>query len=283
MSQGPKPTMKPQTFEIQNMEMKYSQFTYLERIKFFFMLPAFDAKGKRIHLNYFDKFDFGYIDFVKNGLHPKSYFSNLWDLCMSLLYFACLWLIPFLASYDLKTSAVEVLQIIITVIFASDTIIALLTPQPHTSSSYTSFREYESLRLKLTDWILKYLKIYLVFDVVSAIPFDLLITSANDYQILLLLLRLIQLYKIPAMISRCAFFIRAKLWIEERFGTGISKTLPIAVVIFYFIHFNACSTYYAGKKTGFVGWQSGWIDFNGATLFEFYTWTFFVVSVNVSA
>ncbi|KAJ3027377.1 UNVERIFIED_CONTAM: hypothetical protein HDU68_003950 [Siphonaria sp. JEL0065] len=70
-------------YELKVHEIEYSEFPVLKRIQFFFLLPAFDAKGKQITLNYFDSSDFDALNFKKTGLHPKSYFNTLWDFVMT--------------------------------------------------------------------------------------------------------------------------------------------------------------------------------------------------------
>ncbi|KAJ3228010.1 hypothetical protein HDU81_006377 [Chytriomyces hyalinus] len=49
----------------------------------FFLLPAFDNKGRTVRLDQFEQADFDTINFLINGLHPKSTFSTVWDFFMS--------------------------------------------------------------------------------------------------------------------------------------------------------------------------------------------------------
>ncbi|KAJ3356168.1 anaphase-promoting complex subunit Hcn1 [Entophlyctis luteolus] len=56
---------------------------------------------------------------------------------------------------------------------------------------------------------------------------------------------------------------------------GISPVIVIAMGIYYFIHFNACTMYLVGKNTDFVGWGAVWSQFATADYGHFYTWCFF--------
>ncbi|KAJ3293686.1 anaphase-promoting complex subunit Hcn1 [Rhizoclosmatium sp. JEL0117] len=69
--------------------------------------------------------------------------------------------------------------------------------------------------------------------------------------------------------------LKLKHKLEQMAGMGISKVIPIAVLIFYYIHFNACTIYLAGSYYDFVGWKSLWPEFEGATLGQLYSWTYF--------
>ncbi|ORY48512.1 hypothetical protein BCR33DRAFT_37171 [Rhizoclosmatium globosum] len=69
---------------------------------FLFLLPAFDNKGRPLTNDSFDGSDLDGISFEVHGLHPKSYFCTALDFIMSSLFFVCLWIIPFMISYDLS-------------------------------------------------------------------------------------------------------------------------------------------------------------------------------------
>ncbi|KAJ3394094.1 hypothetical protein HDU84_000122 [Entophlyctis sp. JEL0112] len=53
-----------------------------------FLFPAFDQKGRKLTADQFDETDFESINFFVNGIHPKSYFSTLWDAIIACRSFA---------------------------------------------------------------------------------------------------------------------------------------------------------------------------------------------------
>ncbi|KAJ3291233.1 hypothetical protein HDU79_002608, partial [Rhizoclosmatium sp. JEL0117] len=171
----------------------------------------------------------------------------------------------------------------LTTVFLADSIVTLMTPQPNFPTTvFQSFQEYESNRPSLQSWIMLYLKRNILLDIITVIPFDLfLVPQEHTSRLLLFLLRLPRFYRLPEIISRCPIYIRMKLSIEERLGTGVSKTLPIVVGIFFFIHFNACSAYYAGRETGFEKWELAFPDFRDWNVFEVYTSMFFLAVGNL--
>ncbi|KAI8610829.1 hypothetical protein BC830DRAFT_710626 [Chytriomyces sp. MP71] len=85
------------------------------------------------------------------------------------------------------------------------------------------------------------------------------------------------MYRIPSMTQRCGLIRHLKLQLDDTIGIGMSKALPIAFVIIVFIHYNACSTYYVGKMSGFSSWATMIPGYATATLFETYTWVLFLV------
>ncbi|KAI9338210.1 hypothetical protein BDR26DRAFT_919486 [Obelidium mucronatum] len=242
-----------------------------------FLLPAYDNKGRKLTLDQFDEADFDSIRFWVNGLHPKSYFNTVWDFVMSIAYFVILWIIPYVVAFNGPWTPIT---LFITFVFSANTFMSTITPQSQNVHEMCSFREYESMRPSLSGWFNYYICTWLVVDVIASLPFDLLFpdTPHSKY---LLLLRLLRFYELPNIISRCAIYRKLKYKLEEHIGIGISKVLPIAVVIFFYIHFNACSMYLAGGVEGFVGWRGLWPQFEEAGSHQIYTWTLFQAVGNI--
>ncbi|KAJ3071220.1 hypothetical protein HDU98_005666, partial [Podochytrium sp. JEL0797] len=73
--------VKPEQSMRQKIRQKLIRFyqTYMV----WFLIPAFDNKGRKLSMEQFDKADFADISFQKNGLHPKSYFNSIWEFIMS--------------------------------------------------------------------------------------------------------------------------------------------------------------------------------------------------------
>ncbi|KAJ3067889.1 hypothetical protein HDU98_008907 [Podochytrium sp. JEL0797] len=161
-----------------------------------------------------------------------------------------------------------------TVVYGAASVISMITPQSENTNNMCSSREYESMRPSLTTWFSKYIRFQLVLDLVSTIPFEVIFQRTESAKFLLLL-RLIRFLELPKIMSRCAVFRKLKHQLEKLVGMGISKVVPIALLIFFYIHFNACSSYLAGSFYGFVGWKTLWPQFEVANVKEVYTWVFF--------
>ncbi|ORY36820.1 hypothetical protein BCR33DRAFT_789988 [Rhizoclosmatium globosum] len=258
------------------------QLSLYQRFLCLIILPAYDNKGRKLTLDQFDEADFDAISFVVNGFHPKSYFVTLWDFLISLVYGAALWIIPFLTSYvsQLSTEFVAQCSFWFTLLFAIDSIIYLITPQPVVVNPMGSFREYESMRPALFDWLVDWLRGSLIFEVASLIPFEMIFHGVDNY-IFFFWLRFLRFYRVPDKLSRCAYFTKAKLMLEKQMGMGFCKVIPIALLIFYFIHFNACAMYLTGSHSDFMGWTTTWPQFNPTEVYNVYTWTFFQAVGNI--
>ncbi|KAI9338250.1 hypothetical protein BDR26DRAFT_436948 [Obelidium mucronatum] len=243
------------------------------RILFYFLVPAFDNKGGILTLDQFDQSDFDDITFKENGLHPKSVFSTVWDFIMSIFYSAVLWLVPFYIGYE--ENIPHSIFIPVALIFSVDSLITFVTPQPQALiNKICSFREYESMRPNISQWIFSWLKYQLFIDALSIIPFEIILEKIPEAK-WLSLFHLLRMYRLPSMMSRCAIFKRCRTKLEGKMGMGISTVIPIAIVIFYFIHVNACFMYLIGKSTGFIGWSAVWFEANTANLVDTYIWTIF--------
>ncbi|KAJ3279642.1 hypothetical protein HDU79_000418, partial [Rhizoclosmatium sp. JEL0117] len=81
--------------------------------------------------------------------------------------------------------------------------------------------------------------------------------------------------KIPRILSANGFYKKLRTMTGLAAGLPICNIIPIAVGMFYFLHWNACALYYFGSLKGFVGWSVVWPDIRDATLYEFYSWTFY--------
>ncbi|KAJ3398818.1 Potassium voltage-gated channel sub H member 7 [Chytriomyces hyalinus] len=247
--------------------------------QFYFLLPAYDNKGQRIRLEHFDVADFDSISFMEYGLHSKSDFSTVWDLVMISAYFVVLWTTPFIVGFGMNHDVTHNIQIAVTIVYLLDSLVAMLTPQSEVTDSTSSFREYESARPSLSTWLRSWLKFQSFFDLISIIPFAVFMETEAEK--VLSFIRLVRIVRIPGMMQRCAYFRRAKLWIDDTLGIGISKTFPVALTIFFFIHMNACTMYFVAKTNDFRGWDLVWPGFLGASEFEAYTWTFFLAVGNL--
>ncbi|KAJ3079077.1 Potassium voltage-gated channel sub H member 7 [Rhizoclosmatium hyalinum] len=230
-----------------------------------FQLPAYDSKGESVDFDQFDVNDVENITFRDNGLHPKSHFSTIWEL--------------FLTVSISRHSPDEVFffSILITLAYSVDSLIFLVTPHPPSSTlnSMYTLREYETNRPLLPQWIKQRSSLVLIMiEIIPIIPFEIFFSSW-EYGSLLFLIRLVRLWKLSKLTSRCALFTRFMASFSKAAGFSLSEIIPIGVGMIYFLHFNACSMYYFGKTNGFIGWHEVWAGFDDATVFEIYSFTFY--------
>ncbi|TPX67285.1 hypothetical protein CcCBS67573_g07556 [Chytriomyces confervae] len=239
------------------------------------LLPAFDNKGRRVGLDSFELEDLASIHFITNGLHPKSVFNTYWDLTMIVLFSVIFWMVPFVISFQplLPDRTLQVTCYAVTVIFFLESLVSAVTPIASISQSVIySFREYEVLRPDLSSWLNSWILWKSPLEFLTLIPLEIMFPNWRLNSVLLLI-KLIRSWKFPSMISRCALLKRLQARLDSAAGMAVSKILPIAVAMMYFIHWNACTMYFLGRVNGFTGWGEYWRGFSTATLFQFYTWT----------
>ncbi|KAJ3228824.1 hypothetical protein HDU81_005850 [Chytriomyces hyalinus] len=240
-----------------------------------FLLPAYDTKGRRVGLDSFEMEDLMIVHFVATGLHPKSVFNTYWDLTMIVLFSAIFWMVPFVISFQplLPDKTVHYACYTITVIYFFESLISAVTPIASISSSVIySFREYEVLRPDLSSWLNSWILWKSPLECVTLIPFEIMFPNWRLNRVLLVI-KLVRFVKFRSMISRCALLKRLQAHIDGASGMAVSKIIPIAVAMMFFVHWNACAMYFLGRMYGFTGWGKFWLGFNTATLFQFYTWT----------
>ncbi|TPX52627.1 hypothetical protein CcCBS67573_g09835 [Chytriomyces confervae] len=247
-----------------------------------FLLPAYDHKGRRVTTEQLSAFGTLSINFRVNGIHPRSLFSNVWDLFSALVIFTLLWIIPVLISYNDTYALMNVdhLSIWITVIFAVDSVVTLFTPRLVEGDFTFDFVEYEKARPTLAVWVEDFFRQTVFIEVFTLIPFAIFFHSKTDYE-LLLLIPLIRVYKLIDHLRNCAAVTNLAWRIDDLAAAPISKIIPIIGGIFLFAHFNACTIFLMGRVTGFVGWDSMWPLYNSANITDIYVWTFYKAIGNI--
>ncbi|KAI8837714.1 hypothetical protein BJ741DRAFT_603105 [Chytriomyces cf. hyalinus JEL632] len=240
-----------------------------------FLLPAYDDKGRRVALDSFELEDLLVVHFVATGMHPKSVFNTYWDVTMITLFSAIFWMVPFVISFQplLPEMTLHYTCYTITVIYFFESLISAVTPVASVSTSVIySFREYEVLRPDLSSWLNTWILWKSPLEFLTLIPFEIMFPNWHLNRILLII-KLIRSWKLGSMISRCALLKRLQARLDAASGMAVSKIMPIAVAMMFFVHWNACAMYFLGRMHGFTGWDTYWRGFNTATLFQFYTWT----------
>ncbi|KAI8836222.1 hypothetical protein BJ741DRAFT_708683 [Chytriomyces cf. hyalinus JEL632] len=245
------------------------------KFQVFFLLPAFDHRGRMISSEALSEFGEISATFSLNGIHPRSRFMNIWDITATMFYMLFLWIIPFLVAFHETFEVMDpwIVSSVCSTFYLIDSVFSLLTPQVVASDFAYNLAEYEKARPPLRDWMVHWCKTRLLIDVLTLFPFAniLVIPHAEILQ----LIQLLRIYRLRESLSRCPTLKNAEILLDEVTGASASKAAPIVFLLFFFIHFNACTIFYMGHLTGFVGWKVLWPLFDEAGLFETYTWTFF--------
>ncbi|TPX74155.1 hypothetical protein CcCBS67573_g04578 [Chytriomyces confervae] len=240
-----------------------------------FLLPAYDHRGKYLQEEGFELKDLENLNFRKIGFHPKSLFNTAWDFCATIVFILFIWFVPYFISFGVDESHTFWVSLVMSAVFAVDAVISVLTPVPKIPpSTLCTAREYEMMRPSLSEWVRVNLALNLVIIPLAVIPFDIFFSKV-EFAHGLLLLRLLWTFRLPAMSSRCAILKKAQGKLDALTASSISKVIPIACGILTFIHLNACSLYYFGRINGFAGWHVFFEHIGHATEFQFYSLCFY--------
>ncbi|KAI8830049.1 hypothetical protein BJ741DRAFT_363648 [Chytriomyces cf. hyalinus JEL632] len=245
-------------------------------LEYFLLFPAYDYKGRRVTIASLAAFGTINPAFHLNGIHPRSLFSNIWDLALGLIMFVLLWLIPFIAAYNpiYNICDVNLLAISISILFLCDSVVSLITPQLVSGDYSFDIREYEKARPTLPVWVGHWMKSKFLINLLAVIPFTLFFKSRLHCEFVLLI-SFIRCFKLWHNFYQCPTMIHAAWRLDEVAETSISRTLPLIGGIFWFIHCNSCTIFLMGRMSGFAGWSVMWPLVDSATLFETYIWTYY--------
>ncbi|TPX64952.1 hypothetical protein CcCBS67573_g08267 [Chytriomyces confervae] len=213
-------------------------------LEYFLLFPAYDYKGRNVTIASLAAFGTINPVFHLNGIHPRSLFSNIWNLALGLIMFVLLWLIPFIAAYNPIYNICDV-----------------------NFGDYSfDIREYEKARPTLPVWVGHWMKSKFLINLqaVSQLHFEFV-----------LFISLIRCFKLWHNFYQCPTMIHAAWRLDEVAETSISRTLSLIGGIFWFIHCNSCTIFLMGRMSGFVGWSVMWPLVDSATLFETYIWTYY--------
>ncbi|TPX63958.1 hypothetical protein CcCBS67573_g08540 [Chytriomyces confervae] len=243
---------------------------------YLFLFPAYDYKGRRVSVESLAAFGKINPTFHVNGIHPRSMFSNIWDLTLGVVMSALMWLIPFVAAYNptYQICDINILAITISVVFLCDSIVSLITPQLVSGDPSLDLTEYEKARPTLPVWLSHWMRKKFFINILTVIPFAIFFRSEMHCEFILFI-ALIRCSKLWRHFFQCPTMTYAAWCLDNFAGTSVSRTLPLTSGIFWFIHCNSCTIFWMGRLSGFVGWDSMWPLAHTATLFETYVWTFY--------
>ncbi|KAJ3234417.1 Potassium voltage-gated channel sub H member 7 [Chytriomyces hyalinus] len=261
-SASPDPSRKPSaTAETPNFQTP----TFFES---FFLFPAYDHKGRRISVESLAAFGKIEASFRVNGLHPRSLFSNLWDLSFG----------TYNPIYNL--CSINLLAASICIIFLCDSIVSLATPLLVNGDFSFDLGEYEKARPTLAVWLVYWMKSKFLINLLAIFPFPIFFRSQlhNEF---LLFVSLLRGSKAWHSFCRCPSIVYAAWRLDEIAGTSLSRIVPLTGGILWFIHCNSCTIFIMGSLTGFAGWNTMWPLVDSATPFETYVWTFYKATGNM--
>ncbi|KAJ3264703.1 hypothetical protein HDU77_007719 [Chytriomyces hyalinus] len=160
------PTSRKQSYRPEELKIQRPNF-----MEYFLLFPAFDHKGRHISVEALAAFGNTRAVFQVNGIHPRSQFSNIWDLLLGFVMFGLLWLIPFVAAYNPRYDIcnINLLALSISMIFLCDSIVSVMTPQLVSEDFTFDLREYENARPTLSVWIAHWLKKKLLINLLAAL------------------------------------------------------------------------------------------------------------------
>ncbi|TPX73658.1 hypothetical protein CcCBS67573_g05082 [Chytriomyces confervae] len=253
--------------------------TFFER---YFLFPAYDHKGRRISVESLAIFGKIEVSFLVNGLHPRSLFSNLWDLLFGIVIFVLFWLIPLVAAYNpiYNLCSINLLAVSISIILLLDSILSLATPLLVNSDFSFDLGEYEKSRPTLLVWVAYWMKSKFLINLLAIIPFPIFFRSQMHNEFLLFV-SLLRGCKAWHSFCRCPSIVYSAWRLDELAGTSLSRVMPLTAGILLFIHCNSCTIFMMGSLTGFAGWSTMWPLVDSATLFETYVWTFYKATGNM--
>ncbi|KAJ3019498.1 anaphase-promoting complex subunit Hcn1 [Thoreauomyces humboldtii] len=180
-------------------------------------------------------------------IHPRSFFRALWDVIMSLLYLLTLLIIPVGVSIKSANLNLTPLNILLAVAFGIDTLFNLLTlevVEGHPVPFLASVKCY----LRFSFWL----------DIVTILPFKLMI-SANVSNIdCILLLRLLRLRRLYPIVASNPIFAAASRGIQHFSGLGGSfmSVWLFGGLLLVYLHLYACGVFLMGELTDFASWET---------------------------
>ncbi|RKO91187.1 hypothetical protein BDK51DRAFT_45357 [Blyttiomyces helicus] len=185
------------------------------------------------------------------GMHPRSAFRAYWDYIFSNFLLVLIWLVPLVTSFPDLVYYHSNISRVTTVVFCFDILLRLVTFAEDKNTRHRENRTDRAGDVSLAESQLQYLKTNLLFDVLAALPLDLIVGNLSMPE-LFLYLRLVQTRRLPELLQG------SPLWrgIMFRVGTvsGLGKSLMnifvLAGMLLAFIHFQACTIFLAGRVSG---------------------------------
>ncbi|KAJ3052049.1 Potassium voltage-gated channel sub H member 7 [Rhizophlyctis rosea] len=181
------------------------------------------------------------------GLHPNSPFLIYWSFFMSMFYILLIWLIPVIISIERLRHCYFGLSIAITVIYALDIVIYLLTAPEEKHSKNTEAaviaKSTASLGTSTADLgrkgvrsLLrskkKYLKRRLIFELVATIPWDIVLKPAlPNHHDLFLLIRVGRLVQLKGIIKRSPVWLKDMWYGVEPDIDTVGEQYSLGVII----------------------------------------------------
>ncbi|KAI8619055.1 hypothetical protein BC830DRAFT_842457 [Chytriomyces sp. MP71] len=270
------PNLKTKTVPVIVAKKPVPYNTWKALMHFYLLCPAFDDTGNHIRIANYHTVQYRKHNFFIDGLHPMSWFCSSLTLFFITFYNAILLLLPYQAAYFDDVSKQSSLLLTITVVYVCDTAINLVTPKKNHGGD-------TRLRIKrpdLREWLKSYVRRNWLVDVLSAVPW-LIIIQSSTAALPLSIITLLRALKIPSMMRRSPVFLRIYKNVESIRGIGniLVRIIPVGITVLIFIHFEACIIFWIGKLSGFDSWDiifDHWSHYPGgisaSSAYDKYVW-----------
>ncbi|KAJ3285784.1 anaphase-promoting complex subunit Hcn1 [Rhizoclosmatium sp. JEL0117] len=243
-----------------------------------FLCSAFNEKGQYLSIKEYHKTKYRRHSFWVDGLNPTSLVCAVFGAAMICSQFFTLLLVPYYAAFMEDTLTWTEFPLWLSGFYVVDTMRKIITPQ---YPKRTGLRQVVK-RHPLREWITLYIRENGFIDIITIIPWMYIITLPHS-GLPLSLLSLLRTVRLPMMMSRNPFFVSIHRRVSNITGVGnmLARIIPVGVIVFLFIHFQACFAYYFGKLNDFWTWDRQfphWVQYPGgvlgAGLKERYIWMF---------
>ena len=167
-------------------------------------------------------------------IDPLSYFYYLWTLLLTLSYVFYLLYVPFSICFENEGGVpLQVLNLIAYVIYCVDVGVNLFT------AIITEFGNYAHSKEEIRR---NYIKVYLMLDIFSLVPFDFLFVFVKGAQYIPAYLRLLRLFK-----SRRVFHMWKVIIRSTSLHYSSIRLILIFLILVYLSHLYGCLFLYVAK------------------------------------
>ncbi|KAI9335327.1 cyclic nucleotide-binding-like protein [Obelidium mucronatum] len=206
---------------------------------------------------------------LQHGLNPMSSLYTFSQFLISIMYFTEIWYIPFALGFAITIP--QGYSVAVVIFHVWDTILEIFTKR-------ISFGEWNK-GATLKDWQRYYLVHGFALDLITAIPFELIIPLGDNNP--LWAIKLLRMYKFPRILYVSPIYNLMLKKIQRALGIGhaVVLILPLTIVFCYFLHIQSCVLFLSGRISNFVNEEIQKVQH--APAINQYTWALFAAVGNV--
>jgi hypothetical protein len=171
-------------------------------------------------------------------VYPEDRFKNAWDLFMTIILLIACIMTPLDIAFTIKTDSIfdNKLSFVIDILFAIDILIIFNT------TYYTNEMEIVDNREAIT---MNYLKGWFIIDILSIIPFDILIKSGTGFNGLARMTRIGKLYKLTRLIRILKIVKEKNKLLKQlqdflKIGLSFERLFFFIMIFLLAMHLAAC-------------------------------------------